>query len=180
VSITRKASIVPGVLLAVTTSTAIADAQLAHGVCEENTWSELCHHSPERWANNAFWYDLDKQMGGPIGRTVRRIVIDHLGVDEKLVTDDARFIEDLGTDSLDTVELVFAFAEALAIEMPDDAAEECFTVQNAIEFYSRQTHEDNLKRQVLGIKPGKVRWSKVESTPVLDLCGDNDCDEMEQ
>lgn len=65
---------------------------------------------------------------------VKKIVIEHLGVEESKVTDNASFIEDLGADSLDTVELVMAFEEEFSCEIPDDAAEKIQTVQDAITF----------------------------------------------
>ena len=65
---------------------------------------------------------------------VKQIVVDHLGIDEAKVTADSKFIDDLGADSLDTVELVMAFEEKFGIEIPDDAAETIQTVQNAIDF----------------------------------------------
>ena len=65
---------------------------------------------------------------------VRKIVIDHLGIEESKVTSDSKFIEDLGADSLDTVELVMTFEEKFSIEIPDDAAETIVTVQNAIDY----------------------------------------------
>ena len=65
---------------------------------------------------------------------VKKIVIDHLGIDESKVTPEAKFIDDLGADSLDTVELVMAFEEKFGIEIPDDAAETIQTVQNAIDY----------------------------------------------
>ena len=65
---------------------------------------------------------------------VKQIVIDHLGIDEAKVTADSKFIDDLGADSLDTVELVMAFEEKFGIEIPDDAAETIQTVQNAIDY----------------------------------------------
>ena len=65
---------------------------------------------------------------------VRRIVCEQLGVGEEEVTLSASFIDDLGADSLDTVELVMAFEEKFGIEIPDDAAETIQTVQNAIDF----------------------------------------------
>ena len=67
---------------------------------------------------------------------VKKIVVEHLGVDEAKVTNAASFIDDLGADSLDTVELVMAFEEEFSIEIPDDAAEKIQTVQNAIDFIS--------------------------------------------
>jgi acyl carrier protein len=65
---------------------------------------------------------------------VKKIVVEHLGVDEDKVTDGASFIDDLGADSLDTVELVMAFEEEFGVEIPDDAAEKILTVKDAIEF----------------------------------------------
>ena len=65
---------------------------------------------------------------------VKKIVMDHLGIEESKILPDAKFIEDLGADSLDTVELVMAFEEQFGIEIPDDAAETISTVQNAIDF----------------------------------------------
>ena len=65
---------------------------------------------------------------------VKQIVVEHLGIDESKVTPEAKFIDDLGADSLDTVELVMAFEEKFGIEIPDDAAETIQTVQNAIEY----------------------------------------------
>jgi len=65
---------------------------------------------------------------------VKKIVIEHLGVDEGKVTDNASFIDDLGADSLDTVELVMAFEEEFGCEIPDDAAEKILTVKDAITF----------------------------------------------
>ena len=65
---------------------------------------------------------------------IKQIVVEHLGVDEAKVTPEASFIDDLGADSLDTVELVMAFEEEFGIEIPDDAAEKIQTVGDAIGF----------------------------------------------
>ena len=65
---------------------------------------------------------------------VKQIVVDHLGIDDAKVTPESKFIDDLGADSLDTVELVMAFEEKFGIEIPDDAAETIQTVQNAIDY----------------------------------------------
>jgi acyl carrier protein len=70
---------------------------------------------------------------------VKNIVIDHLGVDADKVTLEASFIEDLGADSLDTVELVMAFEEAFGVEIPDDAAETILTVGDAVKFLEKAT-----------------------------------------
>jgi len=69
-----------------------------------------------------------------IEQQVKKIVIDHLGIEESKVTPESKFIDDLGADSLDTVELVMAFEEKFGIEIPDDAAETIQTVQDAINF----------------------------------------------
>ncbi len=65
---------------------------------------------------------------------VKKIVVEHLGVEEDKVSEGASFIDDLGADSLDTVELVMAFEEEFGIEIPDDAAETIATVKDAITF----------------------------------------------
>ena len=75
-------------------------------------------------------------MSEDISSKVKKIVADHLGIDEAKVLDDSSFIDDLGADSLDTVELVMAFEEEFGCEIPDDAAEKIVTVKNAIDFIS--------------------------------------------
>jgi acyl carrier protein len=69
-----------------------------------------------------------------IAERVKKIVVEHLGVDEAKVTETASFIDDLGADSLDTVELVMAFEEEFGCEIPDDAAEKIVTVKDAVNF----------------------------------------------
>ncbi|MBN9064711.1 MAG: acyl carrier protein [Rhizobiales bacterium 65-9] len=71
-----------------------------------------------------------------IAERVKKIVVEHLGVDAEKVTEKANFIDDLGADSLDTVELVMAFEEEFGVEIPDDAAEKIATVGDAISFLS--------------------------------------------
>ena len=73
-------------------------------------------------------------MSEDIANRVKKIVVEHLGVEEDKVTEAASFIDDLGADSLDTVELVMAFEEEFGIEIPDDAAEKILTVKDAIGF----------------------------------------------
>ena len=73
-----------------------------------------------------------------IGERVKKIVVEHLGVEPDKVTDQASFIDDLGADSLDTVELVMAFEEAFSVEIPEDAAEKISTVKDAIEYIEKQ------------------------------------------
>ena len=69
---------------------------------------------------------------------VKKIVIEHLGIDADKVVESANFIEELGADSLDTVELVMAFEEEFGCEIPDDAAENISTIKNAIDFIESQ------------------------------------------
>ena len=68
-----------------------------------------------------------------VSEKVKKIIAEHLGIDDMdKITDDAKFIDDLGADSLDTVELVMAFEEAFDVEIPDDKAETILTVGDAI------------------------------------------------
>ena len=71
---------------------------------------------------------------------VREIIVDQLGVDEKQVTVDAAFIDDLGADSLDTVELVMALEEEFDVEIPDEEAEKISKVQDAIDYINNNTN----------------------------------------
>ncbi|GIX13144.1 MAG: acyl carrier protein [Paracoccaceae bacterium] len=71
-----------------------------------------------------------------IAERVKKIVVEHLSVDEDKVVDGASFIDDLGADSLDTVELVMAFEEEFGIEIPDDAAENIQTFGDAVKYIS--------------------------------------------
>ncbi len=72
---------------------------------------------------------------------VKEIIVDQLGVDPGEVTDSAHFIEDLGADSLDTVELVMAFEDEFKIEIPDEDAEKITTVGSAIEYLKNKGAE---------------------------------------
>ena len=65
---------------------------------------------------------------------VKKSVVEHLGVEADKVTEEASFIDDLGADSLDIVELVMAFEEEFGVEIPDDAAEKIATVKDAIDY----------------------------------------------
>ena len=73
-------------------------------------------------------------MSEDVSSKVKKIVADHLGIEEAKVTDEASFIDDLGADSLDTVELVMAFEEEFSCEIPDDIAEKIVTVKDAITY----------------------------------------------
>ena len=69
-----------------------------------------------------------------VAEKVKKIIAEHLGIDDmEKITEDAKFIDDLGADSLDTVELVMAFEEEFNIEIPDDIAEKITTIKEAIE-----------------------------------------------
>lgn len=68
---------------------------------------------------------------------VKEIIVEQLGVDAKQVTDGASFVDDLGADSLDTVELVMALEEKFSIEIPDEDAEKITTVSDAIEYLKK-------------------------------------------
>jgi len=70
---------------------------------------------------------------------VKEIVVDQLSVDESEVSVNSTFIDDLGADSLDTVELVMAFEESFNIEIPDDAAEKILTVKDAVDYITKHT-----------------------------------------
>ena len=69
-----------------------------------------------------------------VAERVKKIVDEHLGVEEAKVTEIACFIADLGADSLDTVELVMAFEEEFGIEIPDEAAEKILSVKDAVDY----------------------------------------------
>jgi len=76
-----------------------------------------------------------------VAERVKKVVIEHLGVEEDKVTDGASFIDDLGADSLDTVELVMAFEEEFGCEIPDDVAEKILTVKDAVTYVEQVASE---------------------------------------
>ena len=79
-------------------------------------------------------------MSEDISNKVKKIVADHLGIDEAKVTEESSFIDDLGADSLDTVELVMAFEEEFGCEIPDDAAEKIVTLKDAVTYLSANSN----------------------------------------
>ena len=79
-------------------------------------------------------FSIKDQTMSDIAERVKKIVIEHLNAEAEKVTENARFIDDLGADSLDTVELVMAFEEEFNVEIPDDAAESIVTVGDAVKF----------------------------------------------
>ncbi|HIF21271.1 MAG TPA: acyl carrier protein [Gemmatimonadetes bacterium] len=80
-------------------------------------------------------------MSEPIEARVREIIINELGLEPEKVTDDASFVEDLGADSLDTVELVMAFEEEFGLDIPDEDAERMRTVGDAIKYLSENKED---------------------------------------
>ncbi len=74
-----------------------------------------------------------------VAERVKKIIVDQLGVEEAKVVDSASFIDDLGADSLDTVELVMAFEEEFGVEIPDDAAEKIQKVNDAVSFIEQNS-----------------------------------------
>tara|TARA_Y100000590_G_C14884929_1_gene700409 strand:+ start:198 stop:431 length:234 start_codon:yes stop_codon:yes gene_type:complete len=69
---------------------------------------------------------------------IKEIIVDNLGVNEEQITLEAKFIDDLGADSLDTVELIMQFEEEFGIEIPDEDAEKLLSVQQALDYISKQ------------------------------------------
>ncbi len=80
----------------------------------------------------------------PVADRVKKIIVDQLGVEEELVTTEASFVDDLGADSLDTVELVMALEEEFGIEIPDEDAEKITRVREAVEYIDK--HADKAKK----------------------------------
>lgn len=70
----------------------------------------------------------------PVAERVKQIIVEQLGVDESQVEPSASFVDDLGADSLDIVELVMAFEEAFDLDIPDEDAEKITTVKNAVDY----------------------------------------------
>ena len=77
-----------------------------------------------------------------IAERVKGIIVEHLGVEKEKVSESASFIDDLGADSLDTVELVMAFEEEFGCEIPDDAAEKILTVKDAVDYLNEHAARD--------------------------------------
>jgi acyl carrier protein len=89
------------------------------------------------WLPGVVDFKPEVQTMSDIGERVKKIVVEHLGVEPDKVTEGASFIDDLGADSLDTVELVMAFEEEFGCEIPDDAAETILTVGDAVKFLEK-------------------------------------------
>jgi len=80
----------------------------------------------------------------PVADRVKKIIVDQLGVEEDLVTAEASFVDDLGADSLDTVELVMALEEEFGIEIPDENAEKITRVKEAVDYIDK--HAEKAKK----------------------------------
>src|SRR6266404_2136336 len=93
---------------------------------------------PRRGSNNTPSFRKAQSMAG-VEDKVKQIIVEQLGVDEGEVTSNASFVDDLGADSLDTVELVMAFEEAFDIEIPDEDAEKIRTVKDAVEYIDKHS-----------------------------------------
>ena len=78
-------------------------------------------------------------MTKDVSSKIKKMVADHLGIEETKVTDEASFIDDLGADSLDTVELVMAFEEEFGSEISDSEAEKILTVGDAVKFIENKS-----------------------------------------
>jgi acyl carrier protein len=83
-----------------------------------------------------------KGAGMAVEEKVKSIIVEQLGVDANEVTPEASFVDDLGADSLDTVELVMAFEEAFNIEIPDEAAEKIQKVKDAVEYIEKNSSQN--------------------------------------
>ncbi|OGO93580.1 MAG: acyl carrier protein [Coxiella sp. RIFCSPHIGHO2_12_FULL_42_15] len=81
-------------------------------------------------------------MAATVEERVKKIVVEQLGVKEEEVTSDASFVDDLGADSLDTVELVMALEEEFGTNIPDEEAEKITTIQQAVEYVKAHTSEE--------------------------------------
>ncbi len=86
-----------------------------------------------------------------VAERVKKIVVEHLGVEADKVVDSANFIDDLGADSLDTVELVMAFEEEFSVEIPDDQAETIVTVGDAIKYLEKASAKNSGRIAPAGI-----------------------------
>ena len=86
---------------------------------------------------NSFHFGLRGILMSDIASRVSKIVVEHLGVEESKIQSDSKFIDDLGADSLDTVELVMGLEEEFDTEIPDEEAEKITTVQQAIDYVNK-------------------------------------------
>jgi acyl carrier protein len=98
---------------------------------------------------------------------VKQIIVEQLGVDEAEVTPTASFVDDLGADSLDQVELVMAFEEAFGIEVPDEDAEKMTTVKDAVEYidkHAKASKPARVARHLTYNRFQNLRWQALSGT----------------
>jgi acyl carrier protein len=98
-----------------------------------------CANSGKVAKINAFAKSQEDCMASSVEQKVKQIIVEQLGVDESQVDMNASFVDDLGADSLDIVELVMAFEEAFELEIPDEDAEKITTVKDAVEYIENKT-----------------------------------------
>src|SRR5262245_24176152 len=98
-----------------------------------------CAKSPKVAKINAFAETPGGSMAAGVEQKVKQIIVEQLGVDESQVDSNASFVDDLGADSLDIVELVMAFEEAFELEIPDEDAEKITTVKDAVEYIENKS-----------------------------------------
>ena len=91
----------------------------------------------------------------PVADRVKKIIVDQLGVEEDLVTPEASFVDDLGADSLDTVELVMALEEEFGIEIPDEDAEKITRVKEAVDYISTRRRPRSSRSGAAGEARGR-------------------------
>ena len=91
-----------------------------------------------------------------VAERVKKIVVEHLGVEADKVVDSANFIDDLGANSLDTVELVMAFEEEFGVEIPDDQAETIVTVGDAVKYLEKAAEKVGAARAARRLLPKRV------------------------
>src|SRR6478609_4764097 len=104
-----------------------------------------------------------------ISERVKKSVVEHLGVEADKVTDNASFIDDLGADSLDTVELVMAFEEEFGCEIPDDAAERIQTVGDAVKFLEQHASAPAGSGSRLGEHGGRIGTGMLRRVVITGL-----------
>src|SRR5687768_1498210 len=106
--------------------------RILRDTCSPSTAACICKKSKRRKKSQQGKPTLEALMA--VADKVKSIIVEQLGVDEEEVTPDASFVDDLGADSLDTVELVMAFEEEFGIEIPDEDAEKITRVKEAVEY----------------------------------------------
>src|ERR1044072_3577871 len=111
--------------------------QVGHRRKGESSPELTCGISPKTAKINAFAQIQEESMA--VEQKVKQIIVEQLGVDESQVDSNASFVDDLGADSLDILELVIAFEEAFELEIPDEDAEKITTVKDAVEYIENKT-----------------------------------------